>query len=337
MLMVILGAGASYDSDPGRPADRNTSENDRPPLANQLFLNRAPFTNALSPFSECAPIVPLLRAASNIELELERLRNEATEHPPYPQRLRQIAGVRGYLQMLFSGLDKLWHSQANGSTNYTTLLDQILRWGHQSVLLVTFNYDRLLELAVHTLTNHQFDGVEDYVHEPFAVLKLHGSVDWGRVVLNPPQSTNNDWQDVRALIASTASIQVSDEYIIADARPIVRDPAGRLLVPAIAIPVQSKQDFACPKSHLQALRDRLPEVDKILIVGWRGMDHHLVAILKEQLRPDVEVQIVCKDSSQSQSVVETLTQTLPGLRYEPLDAPFSTYVAQRLGEKFIRG
>jgi hypothetical protein len=39
--MVIFGAGASYDSDPARPArhklEQNT-EQDRPPLANQLFF-----------------------------------------------------------------------------------------------------------------------------------------------------------------------------------------------------------------------------------------------------------------------------------------------------------
>src|SRR5438105_2029867 len=68
MLMVIFGAGASYDSDPTRPsANYVLPTPHRPPLANQLFDNRPEFAHDLSYFPECIPIVPLLRHADAIE------------------------------------------------------------------------------------------------------------------------------------------------------------------------------------------------------------------------------------------------------------------------------
>lgn len=49
--------------------------------------------------------------------------------------------------------------------------------------LVTFNYDRLLERAVESLTRSTINTIDDYLSiVRFALFKVHGSVDWGRVV-----------------------------------------------------------------------------------------------------------------------------------------------------------
>jgi hypothetical protein len=96
MLLVIFGAGASYDSDPARPPE-TVKDDRRPPLADQLFDNREKFAEALTYFPECKPIVPLLRGTGEVEQRLEQLRDEAISAPPYPERLRQLAAVRGYL------------------------------------------------------------------------------------------------------------------------------------------------------------------------------------------------------------------------------------------------
>jgi hypothetical protein len=52
MLMVVFGAGASYDSAPSYPPNRQHffEDQDRMPLANELFDNRSEFVRALNYF-----------------------------------------------------------------------------------------------------------------------------------------------------------------------------------------------------------------------------------------------------------------------------------------------
>jgi hypothetical protein len=67
VLLVVFGAGASYDSDPDHPPPAPagghllTIENHRPPLANRLFDNRPQFLTAMESFPECMPLIPRLR------------------------------------------------------------------------------------------------------------------------------------------------------------------------------------------------------------------------------------------------------------------------------------
>jgi len=143
MLMVIFGAGASYDSNPSiRPGPAR--EEDRPPLANELFDDRAAFASALSKFPRCSPIIPFLRGTQAVEQELERLQNDANEPPPFAGRLRQLAAVRWYFQSMLTACGRAWYGQSRGITNYLTLIDQILRWGHEDD---EFPYYRSIEAS----------------------------------------------------------------------------------------------------------------------------------------------------------------------------------------------
>ena len=75
MLLVIFGAGASYDSIPTYPPGTHIPTGDtlnkfhRPPLANELFENRPVFAEAITYLPECAPIVPRLRSLKGESLE----------------------------------------------------------------------------------------------------------------------------------------------------------------------------------------------------------------------------------------------------------------------------
>ena len=50
-------------------------------------------------------------------------------------------------------------------------------------------------------------------------------------------------------------------------------------MPALAIPLVAKMDFECPKSHADVLRDSIPEVSKLLVIGWRGAERHFLDLL----------------------------------------------------------
>src|SRR5438128_263155 len=119
MLMVIFGAGASYDSISSlRPASGDPLLHpNRPPLADELFQVREPFGDALSRFPRCHPIVPYLQSIpkdSSLEHELEKINGEAVEIPD--RRLPQLAAVRYYLQFIFHQLSQSWVRVGAGPT-----------------------------------------------------------------------------------------------------------------------------------------------------------------------------------------------------------------------------
>lgn len=84
MLMVIFGAGASYDSVPHRHPAAFPNLANRPPLADELFADRPLFTDAMNRFPACEPIIPLLRhrnQGDSVEQVLERLQDQVQAHP----------------------------------------------------------------------------------------------------------------------------------------------------------------------------------------------------------------------------------------------------------------
>src|SRR5262249_1630173 len=178
MIMVILGAGASYDSIPSRPPPSSEAglTNGRPPLAAQLFSSHPLSEDCLSSFPRCHPIVPYLQTIplnSSVEHMLETLQAEGDTDP---HRKCQIAPIRCYLQFLISECERNWAPATQRITNYVTLLDQLRRTDN-SVLLVTFNYDRLIEKALASLKISITD-LPDYVsNHKVKLIKLHGSVN----------------------------------------------------------------------------------------------------------------------------------------------------------------
>src|SRR5262245_59609321 len=155
MILVIFGAGASYDSVPSKPASQTELWGrkllpNRPPLANDLFSDIDVVTGALRRFPECYPIVPYLQDIPDnqtIETVLENLRSESETDVV---RKRQLAAIRCYLPFVIRDFEGRWLEVHNGITNYVTLLDQVRR-AHRTeepVCIVTFNYDCMIEDAL---------------------------------------------------------------------------------------------------------------------------------------------------------------------------------------------
>src|ERR1700683_4757686 len=104
MLMVILGAGASYDSAQAYPVVSSRgepighAEEWRPPLAKDLFLDRHHVLGYIvGKYPKLTHILPHLREPSNgrsVEEMLESLQEEGKDSP---ESLREFASVRFYL------------------------------------------------------------------------------------------------------------------------------------------------------------------------------------------------------------------------------------------------
>jgi hypothetical protein len=340
-MMVIFGAGASYDSLPSRLPSLypRTNLRERPPLASELFLPEGICSEALRYFPQCRPIIPYLQAhdpSTTIEQRLETLQSESDQDE---ERKRQLAAVRWYLQFVISQFNIQWSEVSQGITNYVTLLDQLRRCrGSSPVLLVTFNYDRMIEEALSSLSI-SVSSLESYVKDDgFKLFKLHGSVNWGREIDTQVDAmkTENVWTVIYELINRAKELKISDRYRALDytTRPVGLSESVPLF-PAVAIPVETKRAFECPAEHLECLRNHLAAIRKILIVGWRGTEAHFLALLKDHLTNEVHVEAIVGDKDESEAVLAKIGNA--GIKSVGTSSSrgFTDYVVRREAERFF--
>jgi hypothetical protein len=300
MLMVIFGAGASYDSSLDFPAPSGIEvippEPWRPPLTNNLFLDRNDqFGDIVQKYPRLRYILPFLRRpqSGSVEQQLELYLDEASTDQ---ERQRQLFSVRYYLHDLFRIVSDQWLKRTDGVTNYATLIDQIrhLNTTGEPVCLVSFNYDLLLDHAIFPSGPNAEPLERHFAHTMFKLFKPHGSVDWARFAAGPeasrfPSFANSPSGPRRRpdeLIELAPELTLSDQYVRANAT----DPHQMFtfdwsIVPAIAIPVQTKtaDTFQWPDSHRKYLEELLPRVTQILIIGWRGKEAHFLNLLRQKL------------------------------------------------------
>ena len=341
MLLVIFGAGASYDSVPFlSPAiGAGSNEEFRPPLAKDLFGPRPFFLNSMGNIPKMRPIVPWLAqppGGRSVERVLQDLQEEATD---YPERHCQLAAVRYYLQLVLWGCDAQWNNFSQGVSNYTTLLDQIRRWRkpQEQVCLVTFNYDRLLERAM-TSVGVTINSISDYVeHDVFKVIKLHGSIHWAREVDSPVSSLRerNSWDIANELIERVGELKVSDRYRLVSDHPTAKTDEVALF-PALAIPVESKRDFECPVEHVEALKSFLPKVSKILVIGWRATEEPFLQLLAQNLKQGIQLFIVAGNVDMAREPERSLRNSrIVGTFYIGAGG-FTEFIQQREADGFLR-
>jgi hypothetical protein len=309
VLLVILGAGASCDS--GGPAGHTES---RPPLASELFEQRGAFDQAVTHFPACRAILARLRSAGAegggaVEAALRELQAQEDE---YPERKLHIAAVRFYLQEIIEWCSASWLKVTAGITNYVSLVDILAAWRHRAaerVVFVTFNYDRLLEQALTDVVSFDFQSLEDYVkRDDFTLIKPHGSVNWGRVA--PWKGDFVRGPGARDMVlAHIQTLEVTNEYrlmtsiddvwdlVVAPGPAVNAAAAARL--PAIAIPVDRKNEFECPTDHLETLNELLPEVRKVVIIGWRATEEHFLRILQDKFGSEPRKILVVAESEDS--------------------------------------
>jgi hypothetical protein len=291
-------------------------------------------------FPRCLPIVPYLQRRDDkpVEAILERLRQEEDGSET---RSKQLAAIRYYLQYMLSHCEIKWkESIMNGISNYKTLLDQIeySSKNRQRACLVTFNYDTLIEDALPSV-GISIKAIEDYTgNAEYSLIKLHGSINWGRHVEIPVLSTDgNAWSVMSQLIEAAPHIRLSPEFsLVNEQRLPPHQHMGTLLFPALAIPVETKKSFECPESHLGFLRDMIPKVRRLLVVGWRGAEAHFVDILRENLHDDVRIMVVAGPGRNGTDVIDRLRNAgVPG-SCVATEGGFTDFVVRREIDAFLK-
>ena len=272
----------------------------------------------------------------------EVLESLLAEGEGYPERQREFASVRYYLCDLLTEVTKQWWTRTNGATNYAPLVGDILRFNksNESVCLVTFNYDLLLERALYTFDFKRREPEEHLSSHPtLKLFKLHGSVDWSRLVdSNLPEGTRLQPQH---LIEEAATIQPSDKFVLAHAtNDYEMHQFGKPIFPAIAIPLRTKSNdhFECPIAHRNYLAGMLPHITKILIIGWQAKEAHFLRMLQSNLPKLSHVMVVGQNATDADGTLKYFQTEIR------LDVPskfvgqggFTEFIVNREGDRFFK-
>jgi hypothetical protein len=186
----------------------------------------------------------------------------------------------------------------------------------------------------------EIKSIGDYVaSKSYKIVKLHGSVNWGREVEPPVDhigAVGNE-QLVIELIDRAATLKMTDRYHVVNQWPMVRLDAQRPLVPAIAIPLQRKGAFECPADHLKALNDCLPKVRRLLVIGWRATDAPFLEVLHDHGRQAIGGLVVAGDPTKAREVIDNVKKGLdrPG-EFRSSKGGFTDLIVQHEADDFLR-
>ncbi len=310
VLLVILGAGASYNSaeaDDVDPSRRHEIAEWQPPLAKELFQARSHFGAAIGRLSDYSSgLVSELRAAVSANKPLEQLLDEVMVRAATDSRSStELMALRYYLREVIAACSANWLAMTHQVTNYHFLVHRLDRWAraaNECALYVTFNYDILLEHACRQVELYVTD-LESYTSHPRAKLfKPHGSINWAHHVEFDmvPGVSERDY-----VIRNASSIKVPPAIEVrTNWRAGVR---GQEWIPALAVPVETKGEFECPPEHMETLRALLPTVDRVLVIGWRATEQNFIDLLKgESPKALRRILIACKSKHDSRHVWQQL-------------------------------
>ncbi|HSW95953.1 MAG TPA: hypothetical protein VLI88_07320 [Patescibacteria group bacterium] len=273
------------------------------------------------------PVSCQFAPALRLEEELDDI---AAEAPGDERRYVHLNAARYYLRSIMSTCPVNWANLTLGVTNYGSLMDQIWNWHLSSgdpVRLVTFNYDVLLERGCEmSIPGLGFGTVDTYAaRDDLRIYRPHGCVAWQRVMQNGVGEL--DEVSERGVIRLGKQLRPTDEFVAADG---INTQENRVLVPAIAIPLQNKTVFELPESHMARLLTDSAEVDRLLIIGWRATDIPFLTRWKSALTGRPAVQIVSGSDSGCTETLENLRGGID-LRGQPElhGAGFSSFVQSR--------
>lgn len=348
MLAVIFGAGASHDAFPTFPVDGRSMGHARLPLANQLFDDRPEFEATRERFRDCLALIPYLQNrpdGQSVEQVLEQFELvAATDNGKRGARTRQqLTAFKFYLQSIISGCEHAAIGMAHGVTNHLTLLDLIekKRQKDEAVCLITFNYDCLIERALADAIPFSISCPGEYVSRPnYKLFKLHGSVNWGHEVMEAPGGLfkgRND-PEMNEMIRAADKIKYTNDFEIVDQIPAFNQGAKRLF-PAITVPAERKTKFSCPDKHIDVIKAILPNVTKLLIIGWRGAEKHFLDMagpILNQSKAALKIGIVSASrNSCSETEVAVARAITVDREWKYFEGGFTKFIASRAAESFI--
>jgi hypothetical protein len=131
---------------------------------------------------------------------------------------------------------------------------------------------------------------------------------------------------------------VKEPAVVVKKNAALREMARELYfrLPALAIPTVSKSSFVCPETHLAKLRKTIPQVEKIVVVGWRAGEQHFLRELAAGLRKPVDILVACGNLKDSNETLDRLKAVgLSGSASRAASGGFTDLVRNHELESFL--
>ena len=355
-MLVILGAGASYDCLPSTILDNTnvfspfhfglTVKDIRPPFTQEL-AEEGQLTNWFTNRWELArPVVSRLRDTLNSKTitsgseKVQTLESALREYEAGalqdPARRSSLLAFSFYLRDLFNACTDRVDQVGGGVTNHVRLIDRVREWGtrkpNRTVTFVSFNYDLILENA---MSSHIFSfnplELQDYLKDPHTrLLKPHGSACWYWWDGSPPTNHLEQLLSPPPVLPRSVSLENSARNAIRlalehgiETSQIFPQQFGYMgsgdtisanLIPALALPMDGKNEFVWPSEQSEAFNQLEGRVTHLMTIGWRALESHFVPLLGPLASPSSKVLVVAKDDDQetsniSQRLMAAITST----------------------------
>lgn len=301
VLLVICGAGASFDAVPDAPV--------RPPLAAELFDARADFLGVLRDIRAARSVVQRLRdlapRGGGVEAVLGDFMSRARSDGD-PAYKRDAVALRFYLARVIGGSAVAAEHTAASLTNSLRLVTRLHDTVGGHVSYVSFNYDMMLENAINSRFGCSIgSGMSSYLDGPVQVFKPHGSVNWVEclpALRPPPLGAAYPYMHLNLTnLAEHADFDAPTSVDVVAPREV---GVGKdaFYVPAVAAPVADKDAFVMPDDHLRAMVDVLGRTTRVLTIGWRGSELSFQEAWRKHLRgyrEGLQALVVTKGSDES--------------------------------------
>lgn len=301
-ILIILGAGASYDFS----YNMNLKKEGRPPLTCDLFSDV--YTNVISSFPGALSLSSEILKAKNIE-EYFQKQWAFVVSTKNKVLLNKLIDTQYYLRQLFQFIS--FSCVERRKNNYNILIQQLYnslieKSSNERSLIVTFNYDTLLEQSITQTINCNFETISDYVDyekNKLLIFKPHGSWNWGQRINerffaeNNIQQLNSDYLVSNHLYKKSFTLNQMSKYLSEriELYDIDFTHWQNYYFPSLLIPFSKKDQFIMPESHKTTLESFLPNIKKIIVIGWKGTELAFQRLLKKHLHSkEIEVIYVNK-------------------------------------------
>ncbi len=274
-LAVILGAGASFDCVEEGITDYDDQY--KPPLVGELFAFRRSFNAILRKYPNAEALSDEIRKKVGSGTSLEAILRQLSSEENFAIR-KQYWEIPLYLQELLGEVSS--HFVRFGGTKFDTLVREIERSTVKETLFLTVNYDLFLDNALHRLYGITFHHIDSYCppRSRWSLVKLHGSVNWGRELLNT-DSPGGDSVQLLNLVKDEIKLEENIK-VLGGYQENSRFIENKFFYPSLAVPIEGKDEFACPKEHVQKASSFFKSCRNFLIIGFSALDEHVLTKLK---------------------------------------------------------
>lgn len=343
MLIVILGAGASFDC---TSKSLVSDINFEPPQMKDLFSDRRSFVKLQVKYPRLNAASTEIRARTSADsVSIENFIRDTYLDTEVLEDKRAYYEIPLYLQELLYEVSK---NYTRTPEHYQLLVSVINRSGIAKVAYVTLNYDLLLDQVLEETLGFAVNSIDSYIsdNKKWCLYKLHGSVNWGYKISPSPQDANEKDGfigalrniDVSKVDRSTTHLRHGDlnSYRFASS-------PSCLFYPALSVPVGSQDELTCPKEHTENLSAQIKSEDRIdlLVIGYSGNDKEVINTLSSIDRAKVKsVKVVNRNIKHARTVASKICQPLSMTQLSGMTtaSEFGNFVRDDTGlRSYLRG